>query len=790
MTILKWISFGILFIGLILLIFAYAVIKRGSPTLAGVLSVSDLKSPVKVIRDIYGIPHIFAENSHDLFFTQGFVTAQDRLWQMDFTRRVAQGRLSEIFGDRTVDIDYFLRALEITEVAEKLYYSLDVQTKNELISYANGVNNYISSGKRPIESIILRYDMEKWRPTDSISIHLLSALELSLNMEEEIFILNALKILDENRANELFSEYEELVRTSLPKDTKGLDQKFELTKGYEAARDELGFFIGKGASNSWVIDGTKSYSGKPILANDPHLRIQIPSVWHEVHLLAPGINVIGATFPGTPFILIGHNERVAWGFTDAMADRMDLFIEKIDSEIPYKYWYMDELKDLKTKKVKIRVKNGRGYKELTKDIQYTRHGPIISSLRSGIDEVLSMAWSARVVQDQTLKGLSVLNKSKSVKDIIEGTKYGKIYTQNIVFADVDGNIGYQLMGGIPIRSKGSGKSPVPGWNNEFDWIGFIPHDELPSVINPPSHFIATANNKLIGDDYPFLISNSWASPYRFERIVSILDEKEKFSIEDFKEIQADVYSERAKTFVSEILGIEKKDSELQWVFQDLAGWNYEVSKESRPALLYEVVWFNLIRNIFEDEFKEIFPDFLSNIEFYDNSIASIIKNPESVWWDNVNTSETEARDETLMQSIKDAMKEIEKHLGENKENWNWGAVHKYAFQHPLGRVKLLSYLFNPKPIPAPGDSETINSSYFRIKMPYDVTRIPSYRFIVDLADIDNAISINSTGQSGDPFSERYSDQIENWAKVNYHPMLFDVECIEKNKWKQLILNPD
>jgi len=488
--------------------------------------------------------------------------------------------------------------------------------------------------------------------------------------------------------------------------------------------------------------------------------------------------------------LIGHNERVAWGFTDAMADRMDLFIERIDSEIPYKYWYMGELKDLKTKKVKIRVKNGRGYKELTKDIQYTTHGPIINSLRSGMDEVLSMAWSARVVQDQTLKGLSVLNKSKSVKEIIEGTKYGKIYTLNIVFADVDGNIGYQLMGGIPIRSKGSGKSPVPGWNNEFYWIGFIPHDELPSVINPPSHFIATANNKLVGDDYPFLISNSWASPYRFERIVSILDEKEKFSIEDFKEIQADVYSERAKTFVSEILGIEKKDSELQWVFQDLADWNYEVSKESRPALLYEVVWLNVIRNIFEDEFKEIFPDFLSNIEFYDNSVASIIKNPESVWWDNVNTPEIEARDETLMKSIKEAMEEIEKDLGENKENWNWGAVHKYAFQHPLGRVKLLSYLFNPKPIPAPGDRETINSSYFRIKMPYDVTRIPSYRFIVDLADIDNAISINSTGQSGDPFSERYSDQIENWAKVNYHPMLFDVECIEKNKWKELILNPD
>jgi len=802
--IVKWILSILTVLGILLSAFAYKIYSEIQPILEGEIGVKNLNSVVRIIRDIYAIPHIYAVNDHDLLFAQGYVTAQDRLWQMDLSRRIATGRLSEIFGERTVEVDYFFRSLEIEQIAEKIYANFDQKSKEELAAYASGANAYINSGKKTIESVILRYDIEPWRPIDSISIHLLSAFDLSINMDEEIFALKALRKLGDDMAKELFPRYPQGGNTIINK-VNELNLDLNLPRGYKMAKERFGFFQAKGASNNWVIDGVKSESGKPMLANDPHLRIQIPSVWHELHLNAPGINVIGATFPGSPYVLIGHNRNVAWGFTDAMADRVDLYIERINPEDPYEYWYRDKWERMRTQNAEIKVKDGGGFRTITREIKYTKHGPVISSSDIDVKGVLSMKWTGSVVEDQSIKGLSILNRAKNVEEAKETRKYARIYTLNMVYADVDGNIGYQLIGGIPVRGKVTGvftdslegKIPVPGWSGQYEWKGFIPDGELPNLSNPLTHFIATANNKITDDSFTYLISNTWAPPYRYERIVSLLEQKEKLSLQDFKQMQADIYSIPAQKFVKEIMEVKPNDPGVKWALKELTGWNYEVTSGSLPALLYEVTRSNLIRNTFGDELRELYPEFLYTLNFNYNIMDKIMDEPSSLWWDDINTAMKETRDQIIIKSVEDALREIRDKLGSHRENWRWGQLHKYRFTHPLGRVKFLDKLFNPKPISAPGDRDTINNSYFGYKRhyysdgeTYDATVIPSYRFIVDLSDIDNALAMNSTGQWGNPLSRQYSNVIQGWADVEYHPLYFDESDIEKNKWKELRLSPE
>ncbi len=804
MTLVKWMLAILIILGMLLSALSYKILNDIQPIAEGEIRLAGLKSPVRIIRDIYAIPHIYAENDHDLLFAQGYVTAQDRLWQMDLSRRISTGRLSEIFGERTVEIDYFFRSLEIGQIAEKMYDNLDRENKKDLIAYASGANAYINSGKKTIESVILRYDIEPWRPIDSISIHLLSAFDLSINMDEEIFALKALRKLGDDTVKELFPAYPEGGNTIIDEVNK-LNLDLNLPRGYKMAKERFGLFQAKGASNNWVIDGAKSKSGKPMLANDPHLRIQIPSVWHEVHINAPGINVVGATFPGSPYVLIGHNRSVAWGFTDAMADRIDLYIERINPEDPYEYWYQYNWERMRTKKVDIKVKDGGGFRTVAREIKYTKHGPVISSSDIEVEGVLSMKWTGNIVEDQSIKGLSILNRSRNVEEAKEGRKYARIYTLNMVYADVDGNIGYQLIGGIPVREKGTGilpdslqgKFPVPGWSGQYEWKGFIPDGELPNLSNPLTHFIATANNKIIDDTFTYSISNTWAPPYRYERIVSLLEQKEKLSLQDFKQMQADVYSIPAQKFVNEIIEVETNDPGVKWAQKELNRWNYEVTAGSLPALLYEVIRSNLIRNTFEDELRELYPEFLYTLNFNYNMMDKIMDEPGSRWWDDISTAVEETRDQIVVKSIEDALREIRETMGVHRENWRWGQLHKYRFTHPLGRVRFLDKLFNPKPIPAPGDRDTINNSYFGFNRhyysdgeTYDATVIPSYRFIVDLSDIGNAVAMNSTGQWGNPLSKHYSNVIQSWADVEYHPLYFEESDIEKNKWKELRLSPE
>ena len=786
---LKWPVLVTAILTAFVIISIYSIMRETQPTLEGSLVVAGLSSPVEIVRDIYAIPHISAENSRDLFLAQGFVTAQDRLWQMDLTRRIALGRTSEIFGHQTVEMDYFFRAFEIDKLAKKIYGYMDDETKSELLAFCDGVNSYINSGKKPIESLILRYKIEPWSPTDTISIHLLYALDLSINMDEEIFMYQALKVLGEQKAKSIFKDFREKTFTGVKGAKKPMNTDSDFMTGYRISKRMFGFFSGYGASNGWVVDGTKSENGKPMLANDPHLRLRIPSVWYEVHLNAPGINVIGATFPGTPYVMIGHNEKVAWGFTDSMADRVDLFIEKLKPDDITKYRFKDHWEDIKTKNVEIRVKGKSGYKTVSKVLNFTRHGPIINPFREGLDDILSMEWSGSGAMDQTLVGLSRLNKSKDAKELMSEGKYEKIYAQNMIFADVDGNIGYRLVGGIPNRLRGKGKFPVPGWSGEYEWRGFIPDELLPYSLNPSSHFIVTANNKTVGDDYPYLISNSWVSPYRGRRITSLLNQKDRLSIKDFESMQADVHSLPASLFVQALKGIETDDPEVKRALDELSSWDCDVTSKSMPALLYEVTRLYLLRNTFEDELGEIFPGFLRNLEFNNKFFDDVIGDADSVWWDNVDSKEVETRENIVLKSIKDAIADINGKLGGTPANWKWGAIHKYKFEHPLGNNWILSYIFDPKSVPAEGDRDTINNSYFSYDNPFHVNRIPTYRVIVDLSDMNNAISMNSTGQSGDPLSRFYSNDIIEWAHAGYKTLFFDKESIERNSWKRLWLVP-
>ncbi len=535
------------------------------------------------------------------------------------------------------------------------------------------------------------------------------------------------------------------------------------------------------------MDGTKSLNGKPILANDPHLRIQIPSTWYQVHLIGAGINVVGVSFPGSPYVVIGHNERVAWGFTNLMADSIDLFVEKINPENREEYWHLDRWEKIETKNVKIGIK---GKKEaVVREIQRTKHGPIISDLQKGVDITLSMKWVPQEADDAVVKGLSTLNRAANIASAKEAGRYVKIYALNMILADVDGNIAYRAIGGIPKRTKGTGKFPAPGWSGEYDWKGFVKPEELPQFTNPSEHFIVTANNKIVSDSYPYTISNSWASPYRYERIVSMLNEREKLSVEDFKRIQMDTYSIPAEKLVKAAVDIKTKDPEIRWFLEEFRNWNYEVKESSLPALLYEVTRVNLIKNTFLDELRDIYPDFLDTFIFNYGVPDKILSDPHSRWWDDVGTSEHEAMNEIIHKSIKDTLREIKGKIGSQKDDWTWGKLHRNYFVHPLGRVKFLDKIFNYGPTPASGDPDTVNNTHFSYRRPYDVVIIPSYRMIMDLSDINSGLWIIPTGQSGNPFSRYYTNMTGYWTQGKYYPMLFSHEDIETNKRKELMLLP-
>ncbi|MFQ5594359.1 MAG: penicillin acylase family protein [Anaerolineae bacterium] len=776
----------------------YYYLPRAWPQTDGTLTLAGLQAPVEVFRDKWGIPNIYAQNEHDLFFAQGYVHAGDRLWQMDFNRRIGSGRLSELVGEATLDTDIFLRHLGMHRASAKDWELLSPEVRAILTAYVDGVNTYIEShqGRLPLEYTILGVKPEPWKPLDSIVWAKVMAWDLGGNWEAELLRARLINQVGRQAVADLVPPYPQDAPVIVPPGVGNYAflQDATLT-AYRPIRQVLGISTGAWASNNWVVSGDKSTTGAPLLANDPHLGLNIPSVWYANGLHAPDFDVVGVTFPGIPGIVIGHNRNIGWGVTNLGPDIQDLYIEKINPDNPNQYEFQGQWEEMQVIQEVIRVK-GRPDPEVV-TVRITRHGPImnpaVESLKGAL-QPLAMRWTA--LDGTTMfEALRRLNEAENWDQFRAALSHWAIAGQNFVYADTAGNIGYQATGLVPIRKSGDGSVPVPGWTGDYEWTGFIPFDEMPRSFNPPSGYIVTANNKVVADSYPYFLSNEWAAPYRAQRIEQLLTAKDKLSPEDFRDIQADTYvlpAERLMPFFQQVSAAGDVQAKAISALQD---WDMQEQADSAGAAVFEAWFHHAVLNTFSDELGEWMEDYSrAGME----ALLQLLDNPDAAWWDDVTTPDkTETREEILSRALADAVQELQEKEG---GNWSWGGLHTMTFVHqPLGQsgIAPLEWVFNKGPVRARGSQFTVNRGGFSFNEPYTMQAGSSYREILNLAEPsassghrwDASLFQHTTGQSGQPFHSHYADMIAPWQAVEHQPMWFSREMIRANRVATLILVP-
>lgn len=798
------ITIGILGIVIIMavaiIILGVRIVKRPLPQTSGTIILQGLQSPVKIYRDHFGVPHIFAQNDADLYFAMGYVTAQDRLWQMELNRRLATGTLSEIFGPTTLAYDQRIRTIGIPRIAEALTRHISTKSRHILEAYADGVNAFINqnSGKLPIEFSLLQYatQPEPWKIEHSLAYQRLIAWVLELAWEVDPVMAAIANRVDPVKLKEILPDY----TIDAPVIVKNIDHLFPAFKPQRPrfSGNMIGLPFGPMpglGSNSWVVAGSRTRSGKPLLANDPHLMHQAPSIWYEVHLKAPGIDCYGVSFPGVPGIVIGHNGSIAWGLTNAMADGCDFFEEKLNPANPIQYWSGNSWIEMKVTRELIAIKDQPADSFL---VYSTQHGPIISALHPAIAKLgsaISMKWTGQMPSDEVMAFYHI-NRARNWDEFLTGLKLFTAPAQNFIYADTSGNIGYYCAGYIPLRQSGSGVIPQPAWTGKGEWLGAIPFDQLPHLFNPADGVIVTANNKVVADYYPYYISSYWEPPYRAQRIAQLLAAKDRLAIEDFKRIQSDQFSLHAQFLMplvrNELPKVQKKDSFDQYAIQALQNWDLNSDPSSTPAAIFEAFLTRFFRNIFADELGDTlyhelaqFPGLI--IRMTDHLITKSSSN----WFDNINTESVKETLQDIVQiSLAEAFGYMKITAGGIVDHWRWGNLHTVTFQHVLGKRSPLDRWLNIGPFPIGGSYNSVNNATYSISQPdFRVIAGPSMRQIVDLSDRRRSLTVIPTGQSGHPLSPHYKDQTQLWLNHNYHLAITDSAEIGSSNFDLLILKP-
>ncbi len=776
-----------------------ATVVRGPlPETDGSLAVTGLEAPVTVYRDEWGVPHIFAASQEDLFFAQGYVTAQDRLWQMDFQRRVGAGRLSEVLGDSTLDTDRFLRTLGTYRAAERDLAVLSPETLAALDAYAAGVNAFIADNldNLPLEFRLLGYQPEPWRPADSTVWGKMMAWNLGGNWETELMRARLIELLGAEKAADLLPGYPQEGPFIIPPEVKDYSGLLPLDLDRVMAVRRLLKMDGEGiGSNNWVVAGSRSSSGMPLLANDPHLGMQMPSVWYEVGLHSPTLRAVGVSFPGAPGVVIGHNGRIAWGVTNVNPDVQDLYIERVNPANPDQYEFQGTWRDMAVREEHIFVKGQQ--EPVIERVRETHHGPIMNAVAGDLeDEVdpVALRWTA-LEANRLSQSILELDQAQDWDQFRAALQHFAAPAQNFVYADVEGNIGYQMPGQIPIRAQGNGMVPVPGWSGEYEWVDTIPFEELPSVFNPEVGYVATANNQVVPDDYPYLISTEWSAPYRAQRIVSLLEGSDRHSPDDFAEFQGDIYLLPADFLVPLLdrVSVDEAPAVAQEGLRLMQAWDRQMDANQAEPLILEQFYQELVGATLGDELEaaggeELVEDYL---EDFGNSHRQLMErlagDATSAWWDDVRTLAVESQPEIVTRAFLAAMAYLQENHGDDPARWRWGDVHWTNFDHPLGAVAPLDRILN-KRVPAQGASVTVNAagaSYPDLVM----NNGASFRQIVDLGDLANSRIVNTTGQSGQVFDRHYGDMIELWQEVGYHPMRLAQAEVEAAAVDVLTLEP-
>ncbi|WP_222124119.1 penicillin acylase family protein [Microbacterium paludicola] len=843
--------------------FVVWTIQRSFPQTAGELQVDGLQAQVTVQRDALGVPTITADSSHDLFYAQGFVHAQDRFFEMDFRRHVTSGRVAEMFGESQVGTDMFLRTLGWRDIAEHEVEALDETSLSYYQAYADGVNAYLAEhdgAEVSLEYAVLGiqnpdYEIEPWEPADSVAWLKAMAWDLRTNVEDEteraMLVAetgdeaapdDSLALLEKLYPAYPFDENPVIVPqiSTVPTDDEGTDAAPASFTGDEAGESQnavttiewgeadnvieaagmlLGD-VGEGiGSNSWVVSGALTESGMPLLANDPHLGAALPSVWYQVQLRCSTVSeecpfdVGGFSFSGMPGVVIGHNDQIAWGFTNLTTDVVDLYIEKVDGDA---YWRDGALVPLDVREETVKVAGGDDV-DLT--IRSTVHGPIVSGLTPDFTAVadgevwadgtalsqgetdaagalsgehaVSLRWTA-LEPGTTAQALFAMNTAQDFEGFRHAASLFDVPAQNLIYADVEGNIGYQAPGRLPIRGAGDGWLPQPGWDSAYDWTGYIPFEELPVAYNPTSGYIVTANNAIVTDDYEHFLSRDWDYGYRAARIAHLIERRAAaapLTAQDMRDIQNDNEMWIGKKLATVMGEVEVDGAGPQEAVALLRTWDAQNNADSAAAAFANVLWSNLVQNLFANREQPL--PYGSQGRLF-TVVDALLDDPADPMWTNEKIDVT-GMEEMLALSAEQAYDELVSLQGNVTARWNWGSLHAITLRSDtLGSsgIAPIEALFNRGPYPVGGGASVVNATGWQIGESYATTTVPSMRMVIDLSDFDASSWNHLTGASGHAFHPHYTDQTENWSRGFQTPWAFTSDAVDEATVDTLVLNPE
>ncbi len=806
----RWLKISIaVTVSIIILIIAagfvfHNMLTASLPEYEGEIIVPGLSAKVEIYRDSMAVPYILAKNEEDAAFALGFIHAQERLFQMDLIRRAGAGRLSEILGADALIFDKMLRIAGIKKTSEKILTHVKPEVLKLLEAYSSGVNQYIKKvkGNYPVEFDVLDYDPYEWKPVDCAIISRMMAWELNISWWADISFTHLVQKLGEEKVKQILPDWDENAPYIIPPEIKSYPKlNTNLIETDKSLRRLLGINGTHIGSNNWVVDSNLSVSGKPIIANDPHLAFSAPGRWFAVVIRAGNWNVEGITLPGIPAVVIGKNKNISWTLTNIMLDDADFYIEKLDST-GKKYLLNNTWKDLKFSEEIIKVKDSLDVKL---KIRSTHRGPLISDIHpySFIfpdDELnkiaLSMKWVGMEVTEE-LNSYYLLNRAGNWNEFKEAVSLFGIPGQNFVYADVSGNIGYIFGGKLPKRESTSPTFVFDGTTDKYDWKGYVDRSEIPALFNPPQRFIATANNKTL-KNFKYHISNLWEPSSRIERITQLLTSKQKHSVDDYMKYQVDQVSPYAKKISGYILfafnNVKVKDKNLSLALELFKDWDYEMNEFSQVPTIYSMFYKYLLKNTFYDELGDDLYNkfiFVSNVPY--RSILKILEDKLHPWFNNIETSQTEDKDYIIRKSLVDALTELENIFGKEIKDWQWGKLHTVTHKHTFtGQFSLLDMYIDIGPFPIGGDGTTIfNTEYpfheglgnyprFNHK-PFEDILGPSMRYIFDFAKPNEFYLILTTGESGNVMSDHYKDMTEMWLRGKYMKIKTDEQSIRRNK---------
>ena len=795
MRIFKRISIVFLILVIIVLIIAVIgskrIAKSGLPDYNQSITLAGLNEEVRVFRDQYAIPHIYARDEKDLYTAVGYLMAQDRMWQMDLLRRVTTGRLAEIFGADFIEIDLLLRSLRFTEKSERILNESPGVLGESLQAFSEGVNRYIrdNKGNFPLEFRLLGYDPDPWEPVHSLNLIGYMAWDLKAGWNELILDAIASKV-DSARFSELLPD---LVRQKTYVYSTPAEKLLAANRLLRLTHlGDMGLDIFSG-SNNWAVSGSKTATGMPLLANDMHLEFGIPGIWMQMHQVVEGkLNVTGLVLPGQPLVIVGHNDSIAWGMTNTFVDNLDFYEEQVDPTDTNRYMFMGEWKDFEIRREIIKCKGGR-----TDTLTYrlNHRGPVVTGFLDQKDKVLTIHWVGDEMSNEMLS-VYLANRARNWDDFRDAFRYFRSISQNIVYADRQGNIGLYCCAGVPVRKRDRMFALLPGTTDEYDWKGMIPFEELPYEFNPGRGYVSSANNRTVDASYPYHIGTWFDVPYRIQRIRKMLDSRDTFTIASFQEMQNDQRSVYSELMLSQLLPVLNKVEDLTKKELEakalLETWDFNLQDTSTAATISEFWAAQLKEDLYEDELgRELFERFMDTSFVRRNAFFSFLSILDSHWIDNVNTDETETLVDIVAGSYRKTIDRLQAEYGKDITDWKWGKIHRITLKHPMAEVEALDKIFklNRGPYAVGGSYHTVSPYMYSSKGFDDITLGSSHRSIYDLADWDKCISVIPTGISGIPASDFYCDQTEMYIKGEYHPDPFSEPAVKEITVYKMVFTP-